>query len=138
MTDTETLDTEAPDRETQAEIDNGVVPDGYELVSWPESQEFMGEDSPIGEGEAILVNNGPLYNEHGDVCFLIPEEALYDTYVVSHDQVVSERITKQVQAKSKDEALQKVKEEGEGEIRSTKFIGWLHDLFEDMAIQKKG
>jgi hypothetical protein len=58
-------------------IQEGKIPDGYVLVAWPESQQYMGPDGPIANGEAILVNSGPLFTEHGKACYLIPEKQTY-------------------------------------------------------------
>lgn len=44
------------------------VPDGYDLVRWPESQQYMQND------DAVLVLSGELYQQEGDMTYLVPED----------------------------------------------------------------
>ncbi|MCS3830705.1 hypothetical protein GGP91_002798 [Salinibacter ruber] len=64
----------AHQQDIQTQIQNGEVPSGYVLAPWPQSQGYMGPGGPIADGEAILVNSGPLFREHGKACYLIPEK----------------------------------------------------------------
>lgn len=50
------------------------VPEGFTVVEWPHSQDYMEE--PWFEEEAILINGGNLYEIHGDSAYLIPNEYL--------------------------------------------------------------
>lgn len=58
------------------------------------------------------------------------------TYRVKYNQIINERVTTEVEADSKNEALEKIRE-GDEELLDSRFVGHVEDSFDDVRINER-